>query len=270
MKKYILIFVLFLGVAVFAQKELNGYKYMVIPSKFDFQKEANQHGINMLLKYKFQQLGFETYLDTDDLPQELRTNTCLYVYPVLHTKSNMFKTIASVELFNCYNKSLFKTQEGESKSKNIKASYNEAVRKALKSFGDYKLVYEPVKEEVVVNNNGVSSSEADKQLEIERLKAEVAVLKKNKQDVMLEKEKVNTAVSIVEVESYLVAHKKSNGFLLVNSVSKKTEYIIHTTKMKDVFILKDKSGVIYRKNSGWVREYVDKERTVLEFLEIKF
>ena len=93
MKKYILIAVLFLGVTAFAQKELNGYKYIVIPTRFDFQKEANEHGINLLLKYKFQQLGFEAYLDTDELPEILRVNTCLYAYPVLHTKENMFKTI---------------------------------------------------------------------------------------------------------------------------------------------------------------------------------
>ena len=145
MKKYILLFVLFLGVTAFAQKELNGYKYVVIPSKFDFQKEANEYGINLLLKYKFQQLGFETYLDTDELPKYYVTIHVCMLTPVLHTKSNMFKTMHSVELFNCYNKSLFTTQEGVSNAKNVKTSYNEALRKSLKSFGDYRLEYVPVK-----------------------------------------------------------------------------------------------------------------------------
>ena len=72
MKKHLLLLVLFIGLTAQAQSELNAYKYIVIPSKFDFQKEANEHGLNLLLKYKFQQLGFESYLDTDDLPQELR------------------------------------------------------------------------------------------------------------------------------------------------------------------------------------------------------
>lgn len=153
MKKYVLLIVLFIGITAFAQKDLNTYKYIVIPSKFDFQKEANEYGVNLLLKYKFQQLGFETYLDTDDLPEILRTNTCLYAYPVLHTSSNMFKTITSIEMFNCSNKSLFKTQQGISSSKNIKVSYNEAIRKSLKSFGDYRLEYTPVKEELVIKEN---------------------------------------------------------------------------------------------------------------------
>jgi len=142
-----------LGLTAVAQKELNAYKYIIIPSRFDFQKEANEYGVNLLLKYKFQQLGFESYLDTDDLPKELLTNTCLYATPVLHTKSNMFKTVVSIELFDCTKKSLYKTQEGSSTSKNFKASYNEAIRKSLKSFGDYKLEYTLIKEEVVVKEN---------------------------------------------------------------------------------------------------------------------
>jgi len=153
MKKYVLLFVLFIGVTALAQKELNAYKYIVIPTRFDFQKEANQYGVNLLLKYKLEQLGFETYLDTDVLPEILRTNTCLYVYPVLYTKSTMFKTTTSIELFNCYNKSLFKTQNGTSNSKNYKTSYNEAIRKSLKSFGDYKLEYSPKKKELIVKED---------------------------------------------------------------------------------------------------------------------
>jgi len=164
MKKYLLLVAVFLGLTAVAQEELNAYKYIIIPSKFDFQKEVNEHGVNLLLKYKFQQLGFESYLDTDDLPQEVRTNTCLSASPVLHTKSNMFKTVVSVELFDCANKSLFKTQEGSSNSKNIKISYNEAVRKALNSFQGYKLNFTPVKGAVVVErDNQLKKSKVVKQ-----------------------------------------------------------------------------------------------------------
>jgi len=153
MKKYVLIFILLVSVTAFAQKKMNAYEYIIVPSKFDFQEEANEFGINLLLKYKFQQLGFEVYLDTDELPQRLRTNTCLYAHPVLHSKSNMFKTVISIELFDCNNKSLYKTQDGVSTSKNIKASYNEAIRKSLKSFGDYKLSYSPNDDLVVIKED---------------------------------------------------------------------------------------------------------------------
>ena len=132
MKKQLLLLTIFFCFSVFSQKELNGYKYVVIPSKFDFQKVENQYDVNMLLKYKFQQLGFETYCDTDDLPQVLRTNSCSYIVPSLIIESNMFKTTVKVELKDCNEKSLYITGEGSSNSKIYKVSYNEAIRGALK------------------------------------------------------------------------------------------------------------------------------------------
>jgi len=270
MKKYVLLFVLFLGVTVSAQKELNAYEYVIIPTRFDFQKEANQYGVNLLLKYKFQQMGFKTFLDTDILPEKLRFNTCSYFSPALYSKSTMSKTIISIELLNCHNKLLFKTREGVSRSKNYKKSYNEAIRESLSSFGDYKLSYEPTEEIIAIKKEVNTDPEADKQSEIEMLKAQVTALKIKQEKLPDEKREISKIVNVDNTKSYLIAHKKTNGFLLVNSVSEKIEFIIHTTKMKDVFILKNKSGVIYKKDAGWVREYIDKERTVLEFLDIKF
>jgi hypothetical protein len=143
MKKYILIITLFVGCHVFAQQKLNAYKYVVIPSQFQFQKEPNQYGLNMLLKYKFEQLGFETYIDSEEIPMELKTNMCSYITPKLKHASTLFSTKISVELLNCNNEVVFVTQEGKSKSKSYKGSNNEALRGALKSFNGYHLKYTP-------------------------------------------------------------------------------------------------------------------------------
>jgi len=266
-----------LGLTAVAQKELNAYKYIIIPSRFDFQKVANEYGVNLLLKYKFQQLGFESYLDTDDIPQEVRTNTCLYASPVLYAKSNMFKTVVSIELFDCTKKSLYKTQEGSSNSKNFKVSYNQAVREALKSFGDYKLDYSPKQETVQLelkDTNVIVSSKAEK--EIEKLKEEVAILKQQNKELEVVPSiaaQVNEIKSEVVVEvskNYLMAHPKTNGYVLIDSATKEIVYTIHNTKMKDVFVIKGKSGVVYKIGTSWVRDYVDEEKTMTEFLEIKF
>jgi|GEM_PF-624477 len=277
MKKHLFLLVLFIGLVVQAQNELNAYKYIVIPSKFDFQKETNEYGLNLLLKYKFQQLGFESYLDTDDLPQELRTNTCLYASPILHTKSNMFKTTVSVELFDCADKSLYRTQEGSSSSKNFKVSYNEAVREALNSFQDYKLDYTPEREtvqETLKDDSLAEHSAAEK--EIEKLKEEVATLKQQSREtkdvpspVMYDKE-VKAGAVVEEMKSYLLAQPIINGYVLVDSLTNEIVYSIYNTKMKDVFVLERKNGVVYKIGASWVREYVDKEKIMTEFLEIKF
>lgn len=154
MKKFILLLILFVGWNVFAQEKMNAYKYAVVPSQFDFQKEPNQYGINLLLKYKFQQLGFETFMDTDDLPFELKKNTCLYVTPNMITDNGMFITRVRVEVKNCLNQELFMTEEGNSNEKSYKTSYTVALREALLSFKEYQLDYQPIHEEVVDEVNG--------------------------------------------------------------------------------------------------------------------
>jgi hypothetical protein len=150
MKKYVLLFVLFIGATVFAQQDLNSYQCVVVPSKFDFQKQENQYGLSDLLKFKFNELGFETYIESEDLPNKYVENPCLVLTPVIIKKRKLFKTIMHVEVRNCYGKVLFVTKEGSSGEKINKVASNIAVRESLKSFGNYKLVYTPVNEDVVV------------------------------------------------------------------------------------------------------------------------
>lgn len=155
MKKYILALMLLVGFAAVAQEELNAYKYVVVPTKFDFQKKTDEHGINTLLKYKFQQLGFETYLDTEELPEELKEKGCSSISPVVVNKGGVFITKLVIEIKDCLSQVLFTTQEGKSKSKSYKISYHAALREALKSFDGYKLEYTPKKTSELENAQAV-------------------------------------------------------------------------------------------------------------------
>lgn len=143
MKKYILTLLLLTGINALAQQALNNYKYVVIPSKYEFQKKEDQFGVNTLLKFKFQQLGFETYLDNEDLPKSLKENRCLALTPVIKDAGGMFKTKLSVEVKDCYDKVLFVTKEGFSRSKSYDLAYKEALRNTLTSFGGYRLHFAP-------------------------------------------------------------------------------------------------------------------------------
>jgi hypothetical protein len=165
MKKYTLLLILFIGSSVFAQEKMNAYKYVVIPSRFDFQKVSDEYGINTLLKFKFQELGFTTYLDSEDIPRGLKTNLCAYITPNLKHSSTFFNTKISIEMLDCDENILFETREGKSKSKSYRVSNIEALRRALKSFNGYQLKFNPIienvieKEEIVVaqgNSNTVS------------------------------------------------------------------------------------------------------------------
>lgn len=150
MKKYFLLFVLFIGVTAFAQKDLNSYQCVIIPSKFDFQKQVNQYGLNDLLKLKFNELGFETYIESEDVPNKYLEKPCLVLTPVIIKKRKLFKTIMHIEILNCYGKVLFVTKKGSNGEKVNKIASNMALRESLKSFGNYKLDYKPVNKDVVV------------------------------------------------------------------------------------------------------------------------
>lgn len=164
MKKYILLLTLFIGFAVSAQEKLNAYKYVVVPSRFDFQKEVDQYSLNTLLKLKFQQLGFETYLDSEEIPRELKTNTCAYIKLSLKHTSTLFSTKIVVEMLDCDAQKLFVTQEGKSKSKSYRVSNIEALRNALKSFNGYQLNFQPITAEEVVKVNEVEDVIIEKEI----------------------------------------------------------------------------------------------------------
>ena len=257
MKKIFAILLITLTCYATAQEKLNNYKYVLIPAKFEFQNTENQYNINLLLKYKFQQMGFDAYLDTDELPRELKTNSCLYIKPLVIVNSTMFKNAVSVKMFNCDNELLFETQEGMSREKSNKTSYNVALRKSLKSFEDYHLEY-------------VEKSVASKNIALE------PVLNAQKEVVVLEAEitgseiKNSLQVSTSESENYLIAKSTPLGLILTYSLSKKVAYSLLATKLKDVYVIENGNGIVYKNESVWVREYMDNQIMTIEYLEIKF
>lgn len=266
MKKIIALLLITLSFCTTAQEKLNNYKYVLIPAKYDFQKTENENNVNLLLKYKFQQMGFETYLDTDKLPHEIKTNSCTYLKPLVITKNTVFKTILHIQVINCDNDVLFETREGSSRTKSDKISYNEAIRMALSSFGDYRLKYE--------KNDKLSHQIQPKtiielQAEINALKAEKNLVNEELKKVKIETPVVNEVVPVDE-KSYLLARSTKFGYILVNSVSEKEEFEIYTTNLAGVFLLKNKSGFIYKKEGVWVYEYIKNNQIVLTYLDVKF
>jgi hypothetical protein len=77
-------------------------------------------------------------------------------------------------------------------------------------------------------------------------------------------------VAAKETKNYLIAKPITNGYQLVNSLTSSIEFTIHATGFENVFIIKDKSGIIYKRGNGWVREHIEGERTVIDFLDVKF
>lgn len=125
--------------------QLNDYKYMVVPKKFDGFKKENQYQTSTVVKFLFERNGY-TAVYADDLPLDLTKDRCLGLFVFLIDKSSMFTTKTILELRDCSGKVVFKTNEGRSKKKDYKASYNEALSQSFDTFKSISYTYEPVVE----------------------------------------------------------------------------------------------------------------------------
>ncbi len=117
----------------FSQAQLNDYKYIIVPKRFEGFKSENQHLTSTLVKHLFSKKGFNAVYD-DALPPDLFANRCLGLMVHLKDDSSMFTTKTILALTNCEEKEVFATLEGKSKQKEYKDAYQEAITEAFQSF----------------------------------------------------------------------------------------------------------------------------------------
>ena len=239
MKKLFFLFLLFSSIFTFAQKNLNPYKYVIIPSRFEFQNEDNQYGLSMLLKYKFDQLGFTVYMESDGLPNFILENRCLALYPFIKESGGVFVTKLKLEVRDCYGEVLFLTKEGSSRDKSYKVAYNEALRSSLNSFNGYSLQYSAKNN---LTNTNLSSNTSSQNLIS------------------------NTKLS----DAHLVFKPSLNSSIILDSDTQEVVFTIYLSKKTDTYFIKGESGLIYKNNNKWFREYYENDKVVIEELDLRF
>jgi len=150
MRNTYLIFTLLVGLCFTGVgQDLNTYKYVSVPDRFDFLKEANQYQVNELTKFLFEKYGFKAFMANGLKPNDLSINPCNYLKVDLVEDSGFFQTKLQVVLLNCANEEIFISEVGISKEKEYKKAYQEALRDAFTSFEaiNYKYEQNLVKEE---------------------------------------------------------------------------------------------------------------------------
>ncbi len=143
MKKNIIslgILLLFVAVS-FAQSNIDAYKYIIVPDKYDDFKEADKYQLNSLSKFLFEKYGFQVLSENTGYPAEIMNNPCLAVTAKLNNLSNMFTTKVNIDLIDCYNKVVFSSEMGKSKIKEYKPSFQEALRNSFISFKELEYSY---------------------------------------------------------------------------------------------------------------------------------
>lgn len=284
------IIVCFIVTNVFSQSNLNSYKYVIVPNKFDFLKNKDQYQLNSLAQFLFKKYGFETLMEADAYPEDLAKNRCLALRSDAINESGMFKTILAVELKDCNNQLVYTSKLGVSREKDYAKAYMEALRAAFKSIEALNYKYEP-KENIAAIQTQSTEGKSEVAEEIQKLKQEIQNLKKekeaeiviNKPEIIKPQLKVEAVAVVPSIKEettmksgvkevspkVLYAQEIESGFQLVDS-SPKVVYRIKQTKLDKVFLVENKSAIIYKKGDDWVLEYYSNNVLKQETLNIKF
>lgn len=287
------IFVL-LGYVGLGQTNLNEYKYIIVPKKFEDFKKENEHQTSTLVKYLLMQKGFLTVYD-DAVPDELYSNRCLGLKAKLKNSSSMFSTKVMIVLEDCNGQEVFVTQEGKSRIKEYREAFNEAINNAMGSFDAINYSYKERDinpKPITVNfKNDVKKLEEKQPISIKSGESnQPPAISKEKMTV---KEPKNLNPMVVQQattenqyyksnEPEVVTMKKKvddvwyaqalpNGYQLVDS-SPKIRMKLLKSSTDNVYMAQsdDKSGMVYQKEGKWIFEYYEGNKLVQEELKIKF
>lgn len=240
MKHFICIFFLSFGLTAFAQN-INDYQYVIVPTRFDFQKSDNQHRINTITKFNLEKIGFKAFYTTDIFPADIAKDRCKALTVSVEKLSSFFSTKLQITLKDCQNNIVFQGEPAVTKEKDFKKAYEIVLNEAFKSF--YELGYK-------YNGNNVSQSEVKKT-------TDVAVQ--------------TTTQEIIVNSDQLFAQPISNGFQLVDTAPKVVLKIFKTSQADYYTAVSDsKNGVVFKKNNEWFFEYYQNDKLVSEKLDIKF
>ena len=286
----IIVFILVSHLGVFAQAEINAYKYIIIPSKFEFLSSEDQYQINSLTKFLFNKYGYTAFLQNETLPEDLEGNPCLALKAnVNEVKGGFLKTKMQIKLLDCNEKVIAESRVGETREKEYSKAYNLVVREAFETFQNFEYTYNPelnsVKDTSKMARPMVSEAEKVKaHKEIERLRQENEALKeaqkKEKGASLEEAEEVETKVMPSDVsipekkttpntENILYAQPINNGFQVVDTKPKKVMFLI-TSGLKDTFIVKGKDAMVYKKDGVWMLEDHIGSETIVQEINLKF
>jgi hypothetical protein len=247
MKNILTVAFFFFMFTMHSQEKINNYKYIIVSDRFDFVKKTDMYQTSSLTKFLFKKNGFDAYLSSDKLPKEVYDNRCNTLFVKVVNASGVFVTKNHIEFRDCNNVVIYKSKNGRSKEKEYKLAYHEAIRGAF--------------------TDVVISSYAYKERASSVTKSNVIV---NSVESKIPKKVIVPVKKIMQKDSNTIyAQPTSNGFQLVDT-SPKVVFTILQTSTENVFVIKDKNGILFLRNSKWIAEYYENGQLIQKELKIKF
>jgi hypothetical protein len=274
-KKITTVLIFFIALSINGQQEkINNYKYVIVPSQFSFLKTTDQYQTSSLTKFLLNKKGFTAFLSNEDLPIELLQNRCLALIAEVLDDSGMFMVKNQIQLKDCYGTVLYTSEVGRSKEKNYKKGYHDAIRKAYNSMSNLSYSYNqktPIREitKTVIKKTIKTKQDLLTKTDVPvRVSSDVKELKTSIPNKIINTDSGLTK-ELSTSKNVLYAQAIENGFQLVNTAPV-VVFQVFRTKVKDVFIIKDKNGILYKNNINWIAEYYNGSKLIVEKYQIKF
>ena len=252
---YFILISILLSSSSFGQKSISSKKqYVIVKSTFDFLKQVDRYKANSFTKFLFAKAGYDVYLDNEEFPEELYYNKCSAMHVDVKDKSNLFFTRNYIELLDCNGKLLHTSKLGKSKYKDYEKSYRESIRNAFSTIENLNLIYSSFSSQTIIKKK-------QKPKETQRPKEIPTPLVTSNSS---SKEEIKASKDLS-----LKAQKSKKGYQLINSNNELIFEILKTSN-KNVFIIKNKNGVLINKGNHWLAEYYEKQLLLTKALQIKF
>jgi len=246
-----------------AQIKNKTYDYIVVPEKFDFLTSKDAYKLNTLFRYLFKKENHTVFYNSENITLD----RCKGIYAdVLKLKGSFIKSKLQVVIKDCTGIILFESEVGESKEKEYKKAYQEALRKAFNSVKAAEIDN--------VSSNNTKKKEALKSViqepKPEKLEQPKKVMDKPEMPKMVkEAPKMLKEMPKMTEAELLYAQKTELGYQLIDKTPKVVMLLLHTS-INDVYIVKDQNAVVYKKDEKWwLSKGEDRSKSDME-LNIKF
>ena len=247
MKKLVFVFILFSTVA-FSQN-INNYKAVIIPLKYDFLKSENQYRLATLTKLNLQKAGFVAFYSNEDIPSEYKDRCSLLTVDV-KKESGFLMTKLAVVFNDCFGKLVFQSEMGKSKLKEYESAYSEALNDAFRSINALNYKYEL---------NQSPSKQLTQVSPVESVNSSISSWATVVQD------SPNTNAEL------LYAQATPTGYQLVDA-SPKVVFKLNKTSVPTLYtaIKDNRQGVLIQKENQWFFEYYENDKLFSELVRVKF
>lgn len=222
-----------------AQTNLDQYKYVSVPNRFDFMKSSDQFQISSLAKFLLTKNKFTVLENLEKYPADLAANQCLLLNLNVEQIKGFLKTKLEVQFLNCKNQVVFKSDIGMSREKDFKTAYHQALRAAFSSVSEANYKFNETVDKVSTNEKPISVKRA------------------------VSTPMQATDLSSPKLTSEILMTQTSHGFD-IRDADGIVVYSLYQTMSDGIYIIDKLPGIVYKRGNRFVREYISNQKIIIE------